>query len=97
MENASPKEYPELLHTVLDTTDVRSLAEFSRLLVLGVRNKDRPDGRRDAAVSPGDDASLRVETGIDVFDRDGVEIVVMKVVLARPRDLDRRAAHLTRE
>jgi catechol 2,3-dioxygenase-like lactoylglutathione lyase family enzyme len=43
MENASPEEYPELLHTVLDATDVRSLAEFYRqLLGLIYRPGDEP-------------------------------------------------------
>jgi catechol 2,3-dioxygenase-like lactoylglutathione lyase family enzyme len=36
-------EYPQLLHTVLDTTDVRGLAEFYReLLGLAYRSGDEP-------------------------------------------------------
>jgi catechol 2,3-dioxygenase-like lactoylglutathione lyase family enzyme len=45
-------EYPRLLHTVLDTTDVRSLAEFYRqLLGLIYRPGDEPpaDGATDDA------------------------------------------------
>ena len=45
-------EYPQLLHTVLDTTDVRGLAEFYReLLGLQYRPGDEPpgDGARDDA------------------------------------------------
>jgi catechol 2,3-dioxygenase-like lactoylglutathione lyase family enzyme len=43
VEHASGKEYPKLLHTVLDTTDVRSLAEFYRqLLGLVYRPGDEP-------------------------------------------------------
>lgn len=45
-------EYPTLLHTVLDTTDVRGLAEFyRRLLGLRYRPGDDPptDGRQDDA------------------------------------------------
>jgi catechol 2,3-dioxygenase-like lactoylglutathione lyase family enzyme len=45
-------EYPRLLHTVLDTTDVRSLAEFyRRLLGLIYRPGDEPpaDGATDDA------------------------------------------------
>ena len=37
---------------------------------------------------------LRVEPGIDAFGGDGVIVVVLEVVLARPDDLDRGAAHL---
>ncbi len=38
-------EYPQLLHTVLDTTDVRGLAEFYReLLGLRYRPGDAPPG-----------------------------------------------------
>src|SRR5215472_6421835 len=43
MANSNAEEYPELLHTVLDTTDVRSLAEFYRqLLGLVYRPGDEP-------------------------------------------------------
>ena len=45
-------EYPQLLHTVLDTTDPRGLAEFYRqLLGLRYREGDEPpsDGRVDHA------------------------------------------------
>lgn len=44
-------EYPQMLHTVIDTTDVRSLAEFYRqLLGLHYRQGDEPpaDGADDA-------------------------------------------------
>lgn len=45
-------EYPQLLHTVIDTTDVRGLAEFyRRLLGLRYRPGDEPpeDGTADGA------------------------------------------------
>jgi len=45
-------EYPQLLHTVLDTTNARELAEFYRqLLGLSYRPGDEPpaDGEADAA------------------------------------------------
>lgn len=48
----SDREYPQLLHTVLDTTDVRSLAEFYRqLLGLVYRSGDEApaDGMADDA------------------------------------------------
>ena len=39
--------YPTLMHTVLDTTDARGLAEFYReLLGLRYRAGDEPDERR---------------------------------------------------
>ena len=42
-------EYPRLLHTVLDTTDVRGLAEFYRkLLGLRYRPGDAPPGGEEA-------------------------------------------------
>jgi catechol 2,3-dioxygenase-like lactoylglutathione lyase family enzyme len=54
-------DYPQLLHTVLDATDVRGLAEFYReLLGLQYRSGDEPpaDGPDDAdwlvLVGPGD-------------------------------------------
>lgn len=45
-------EYPQLLHTAIDTTDVRGLAEFYRLLLgLRYRHGDEPpaDGAPDDA------------------------------------------------
>ena len=59
-------EYPRLLHTVLDTTDPRRLAEFYReLLGLAYRAGDEPptDGSPDDAdwlvlVQPADDARV---------------------------------------
>ncbi|KNC19620.1 glyoxalase [Arthrobacter sp. RIT-PI-e] len=43
-------DFPQLLHTVLDTTDVRGLAEFyRRLLGLRYRPGDEPSGTDDAA------------------------------------------------
>ena len=51
-------EFPELLHTVLDTTDVRGLAEFYRgLLGLQYRPGDEP-----AAEGEADDADWLVLT-----------------------------------
>ncbi|MCD4536404.1 VOC family protein [Nocardioides sp. cx-169] len=59
-------EFPQLLHTVLDTTEPRRLAEFYReLLGLGYRSGDEPptDGSPDDAdwlvlVRPEDDARV---------------------------------------
>jgi catechol 2,3-dioxygenase-like lactoylglutathione lyase family enzyme len=60
-------DYPRLLHTVLDTTDPRALAEFYReLLGLRYRSGDDPptDGSRDDAdwlvLVGGDDDSRRL-------------------------------------
>lgn len=42
-------DFPQLLHTVIDTTDVRALAEFYRqLLGLGYRSGDEPSADGDA-------------------------------------------------
>jgi catechol 2,3-dioxygenase-like lactoylglutathione lyase family enzyme len=42
-------EYPQLLHTAIDTTDARALAEFYRqLLGLRYRQGDEPPGDGDA-------------------------------------------------
>jgi len=42
-------EYPQLLHTAIDTTDARALAEFYRqLLGLQYRQGDQPAADRDA-------------------------------------------------
>ncbi len=54
-------EFPTLLHTVIDTTDVRGLAEFYREL-LGLRY--RPGDERPAAGEP-DDADWLVLTEAD--------------------------------
>lgn len=53
MGNAGAEEYPQLLHTVLDSEDVRSLAEFYRqLLGLVYRPGDGPPA--DAAADDAD-------------------------------------------
>ncbi len=52
MEQTGTQEHPRLLHTVLDATDVRALAEFYReLLGLAYRPGDEPpaDGTPDTA------------------------------------------------
>jgi hypothetical protein len=72
-------------------------AEFARLLELGVCNEGRPDGRGNAPMPPRNHSTLGIEPGIDALGRDRVQIIVVKVVLARPRDLDRSAAHLARQ
>jgi catechol 2,3-dioxygenase-like lactoylglutathione lyase family enzyme len=54
-------EYPRMLHTVLDTTDVRALAEFYREL-LGLRYRDGDEPPSDG--SP-DDADWLVLTDSD--------------------------------
>lgn len=49
MHNGGAEEYPRLLHTVLDSTDVRALAEFYRqLLGLVYRAGDEPPDGDDA-------------------------------------------------
>jgi catechol 2,3-dioxygenase-like lactoylglutathione lyase family enzyme len=49
MHDGGAGEYPRLLHTVLDTTDVRALAEFYRqLLGLAYRPGDEPPVGDDA-------------------------------------------------
>jgi catechol 2,3-dioxygenase-like lactoylglutathione lyase family enzyme len=63
MANDSAEEYPQLLHTVLDTTDVRSLAEFYRqLLGLVYRPGDEPPA--DAAADNADWLVLTDSAGI---------------------------------
>jgi catechol 2,3-dioxygenase-like lactoylglutathione lyase family enzyme len=57
MHNGGAEQYPSLLHTVLDTTDVRALAEFYRqLLGLVYRPGD------EAPVDDGDSADWLVLT-----------------------------------
>jgi catechol 2,3-dioxygenase-like lactoylglutathione lyase family enzyme len=63
MEKDSAEEYPQLLHTVLDTTDVRSLAEFYRqLLGLVYRPGDEPPA--DAAADDADWLVLTDSAGV---------------------------------
>jgi catechol 2,3-dioxygenase-like lactoylglutathione lyase family enzyme len=63
MKNGSGGEFPELLHTVLDTTDVRSLAEFYRqLLGLVYRPGDEPPA--DAAADNADWLVLTDAAGV---------------------------------
>lgn len=69
-------EYPQLLHTALDTTDVRGLAEFyRRLLGLAYRPGDEPpdDGGPD-------DADWLV-----LVDADGARVLAFQQVAALPR------------
>jgi catechol 2,3-dioxygenase-like lactoylglutathione lyase family enzyme len=55
-------EYPRLLHTVLDTTDVRALAEFYREL-LGLRYRPGDEPTADGEVDDADWLVLTDETG----------------------------------
>jgi catechol 2,3-dioxygenase-like lactoylglutathione lyase family enzyme len=49
-KDADMADHPRLLHTVIDTPDVRALAEFYRqLLGLDYRQGDEPGGESDAA------------------------------------------------
>jgi len=52
-------EYPQLLHTVLDTTRPRQLAEFYRQL-LGLRYRPGDEPPADAEADEGDDADWLV-------------------------------------
>ena len=63
----------------------------------GIGRERRGDGRRNAAVPPRDYASLPVQSRVDPFRGNGVQIVVMKIVLARPHHFNRRSAHLARQ
>jgi catechol 2,3-dioxygenase-like lactoylglutathione lyase family enzyme len=63
MEDDGAEEHPELLHTVLDTTNVRSLAEFYRqLLGLVYRPGDEPPA--DAATDDADWLVLTDSAGV---------------------------------
>ena len=62
-----------------------------------VGGKCRGDGRRDAAVPPGDHLAVLVEAGLDPFRRDGVEEVVTHVILPRPLHLYRRPERLRKQ
>ena len=68
-------------------------AELERQLVLRIGGEDRADGRRGAAVQPGDRQAPVVEAGLEALDRDGVVEAVVQVVLAGPGDLHGRSAH----
>ena len=64
-------EYPRLLHTVLDTTDVRGLAEFYReLLGLQYRSGDEPPAEGSV-----DDADWLV-----LVDADGTRVLAFQLV-----------------
>ena len=76
MKNGSGGEYPELLHTVLDTTDARSLAEFYRqLLGLVYRPGDEP---------PADDAADNADWLV-LTDAAGVRKLAFQQVDELPR------------
>ncbi|WP_410812137.1 VOC family protein [Micromonospora sp. 067-2] len=51
--NAEMVEYPHLLHTVIDTTEARKLAEFYRQL-LGLRYRQGDEPRSDGAADDAD-------------------------------------------
>jgi catechol 2,3-dioxygenase-like lactoylglutathione lyase family enzyme len=59
-------EYPQLLHTVLDTTDVRGLAEFYRVL-LGLRYR------------PGDETPEEGEDWLVLTDQDGRRMLAFQL------------------
>ena len=59
--------------------------------------KVESNGRRHAAMPPGDHLAVLVEAGLDALDRNGVKEVVMDVVLPRPLHLDRRAELLRQQ
>ena len=61
------------------------------------RVEGRHDRRRDAPVQPRDRVTLRVDAGLEMLHRDSVEVVVVKIVVARPDDLDRPAIHRFRQ
>jgi catechol 2,3-dioxygenase-like lactoylglutathione lyase family enzyme len=59
-------EYPRLLHTVLDTTDVRALAEFYRQL-LGLRYRDGDEPPADDTPDDADWLGLSYPDGTRVL------------------------------
>jgi catechol 2,3-dioxygenase-like lactoylglutathione lyase family enzyme len=63
MENDGPEVYPQLLHTVLDTTDARSLAEFYRQL-LGLVYRPGDEQPADAAADNADWLVLTDAAGV---------------------------------
>ena len=68
-------------------------AEFDHARVLRIGHEVRHESWRRAAVPPGDHLVVGVEAGLEAIRRDSVIEVVAYVVLARPYDLYRRAAH----
>ena len=67
------EEYPELLHTAIDTTDVRGLAEFYRQL-MGLRYRDGDEPPGDGATDDADwlvlvDATGREKLAFQQVDR----------------------------
>src|SRR2546430_7464100 len=59
-------------------------AEFERRLMYRIGGKCRGDARRDAAMAPGGHLAVLVESGLDAFQRDGVQGGVANVVVSRP-------------
>ena len=62
--------------------------------MLRIGREGGQDGRRRAAMPPGDHLVAGVEAGLEALRRHGVIEAVLHVVLARPHHLDRRAAQL---
>ena len=62
--------------------------------MLRIGREGGEDGRRRAAMPPGDHLVAGVEAGLEALRRHGVVEAVAHVVLARPHHLDRRAAQI---
>ena len=71
-------------------------SELERREGLRVGGEDRDDRRLRRPVQPRDHLAVGIEPGFQVLRRHRMEVVVVQVVLAGPRHLDRRAAHLLR-
>ncbi|MNS85572.1 hypothetical protein D3C72_1194390 [compost metagenome] len=61
---------------------------LEHLLAFGAFGEERRNGGGGAAVQPGLDLPCLVQDGLQPFDGDGMQVVVMDVVLARPHQFD---------
>jgi len=71
--------------------------QFERSLEPGIRGEERPDGRRDRAMQPGNRFAGAIETGLQSLHRGGVEKTVLYIVLASEGQLHRPASQRIRE
>src|SRR5216683_5942821 len=67
----------------------QSHAEIEGSLVLGIGSEDQSECRRGTATQPGDRLARRVESRLEMLDRNRTAVGILNVIFARPGDLHR--------
>ena len=67
----------------------QSHAEIEGSLVLGIGPEDQSECRRGTAMQPGDRLARRVESRLEMLERNRTAVGILNVIFARPGDLHR--------